>query len=74
MRYDDDERVASCQKEIQRLRRVVRAFSQENNRLKTIAHNAILMFQEAGSYNNCDTEVLEGLGITEEEYREIMED
>lgn len=26
MRYDDDERVASCQREIQRLRRVVRDY------------------------------------------------
>jgi hypothetical protein len=43
-------------------------------RLKVIAYNAIVMFQEAGSYNDYDEEVLEGLGITEEEYREITED
>lgn len=72
MRYDDDERVASCQKEIQRLRSVVRKLEEENKRLNTIAHKAILMLQEAGSYNACDKEILEGLGIMEEEYKEIM--
>lgn len=74
MRYDDDERVASCQKEIQRLHSVVRELDEENKRLSAIAHNAIVMFQEAGYYNDYDEEVLEGLGITEEEYKMIMED
>ena len=74
MRYDDDERVASCQQEIQRLRRVVWELEEENKKFKTIAHNAIVLFQEAGSYNDYDEEVLEGLGINKEEYKEIMED
>lgn len=73
MRYDDDERVANCQREIQRLRRVVWELEEKNKRLNAIAHNAIVLFQETGFYNDYDEEVLEGLGITEEEYREIME-
>lgn len=41
-------------------------------RLKVIAYNAIVMLEEV----NCDDfheELLEELGITEEEYKEIME-
>lgn len=74
MRYDDDERVASCQREIQRLRRVIWELEEDVKRYKTIAYNAIVMFQEAGSYKDYDEEVLQGLGITVEEYKEIMED
>ena len=35
-------------------------------------YNAIVMLEEVGSYNSKDPELLEGLGITEEEYDEIM--
>ena len=60
--------------EIQRLREVVRGLQDEVNRYQTIARNAIVMLEEAGSYNRCDEEVLEGLGINETEYYIIMED
>ena len=69
MRYDDDERVASCQMEIQRLRRAVRKLEDEVRRYKTIAYNAIVegQIEERLEHKN----VLIALGITEDEYKEI---
>ena len=47
-------------------------------RLKVIAYNAIVMWQEDAFYEYSQEDfkerVLEELGITEEEYNEIMED
>ena len=79
MRYDDDEKMASCQKEIQRLRRVVWELEEERKRFKTIAYNAIVMWRQDAFYsydNDADFKelVLAELDITEEEYKEIMED
>ena len=71
MRYDDDPRVAECQREIQRLRSVVRELQEECNRYKTIAYNAIEEGQIVERLHHND--VLTELGITEEEYYMIME-
>lgn len=47
-------------------------------RLKVIAYNAIVMWQEENLYDYTEDEwkehLLEELGITETEYKEIMED
>lgn len=78
MRYDDDERVASCQREIQRLRRVIWELEEEVKWQKTIVHNAINMWFEDSFYDYSDGEfkdrVIDQLEITEEEYKEIMGD
>ena len=73
MRYDDDSRVADCQREIQRLRGVVRGLQDELDRYQTIARNAIVMLEEINC-SNFHEELLEELGITETEYHIIMED
>ena len=70
MRYDDDERVASCQREIQRLRRVIWELEDEVKRYKTIAYNAIV--EGKIEERLVHTDVLNELGITEEEYKEII--
>ena len=48
------------------------------NRLKVIAYNAIVMWQEDALYDyskdNFQDRVMEQLDITAEEYKEIMED
>lgn len=76
-RYDDDLRVAECQREIQRLRGVVRGLQDELKRYETIAYNAIVMWQESSYIQYKEDEFKElamcELGITEEEYNEIME-
>ena len=73
MRFDEDERVESCQREIQRLRGVVRGLQDELNRYQTIAHNAIILLEEAncGDFHEV---LLDELGIDESEYHIIMED
>ena len=47
-------------------------------RAKVIAYNAIVMWQEDSFYDYNEEDfkerVIEELGITEEEYKEIMED
>ena len=72
VRFDEDERVASCQKEIQRLRNVVRELQEEVTRYKVIAYNAITegQIEERMSHSR----VLEALGVTEEEFVSIMEE
>ena len=73
MRYDDDDRVACCQQEIQRLRGIVRGLQDELSRYQTIAHNAIILLEEV----NCGDfheDLLDELGIDETEYHIIMED
>lgn len=72
VRFDEDERVASCQKEIQRLRGVVRELQGELNRCRVIAYNAITegQIEERMSHSK----VLEALGVTEEEFVSIMEE
>lgn len=43
----------------------------DNNRLMTLLHNAIICLEEYG----CEGEQLEiDIGITQEEYNEVMED
>ena len=69
---NDDERVASCQAEIRRLRGAYREIFEEYERMKIIAYNAIVEGQITERLSHED--VLEALGITEEEFREIMED
>jgi hypothetical protein len=78
MRYDEDERVASCQREIQRLRSVIWELEEEIKRYKTMAYQAVVMWKEDALYD-CEEEefqdrVMEQLDITEEEYKGIMED
>ena len=73
MRYDDDPRVSECQREIQRLRGVVRGLQDELDRYQAIAHNAIVMLEEINC-GNFHEELLDELGITETEYHIIMED
>lgn len=50
---------------------------QENQRLKDLLHNAICFMEETQSNYGTDEEVfeyiLDYLGMTEEEYKEIME-
>ena len=72
-RYDDDPRVVECQKEIQRLRIVVRGLQDELSRYQTISHNAIVMLEEVNGGNSHE-ELLKELGIDETEYHIIMED
>lgn len=72
MRYDDDPRVAECQREILRLRGVVRELQEELNRYKTIAYNAIVEGQIEERLHHQD--VLDALGIDENEYYKIMEE
>ena len=72
MRFDDDTRVAECQREIQRLRGVVRELQEESMRFKVIAYNAMIESQIEERLSHED--ILMELGITEEEYKEIMED
>lgn len=77
MRYDEDERVASCQTEIQRLRRVVRELEDEAKRLKEIARKAFLTLAESESYDpygESFKEIMKYIGVTDEEYERIMED
>ena len=71
MRFDDDTRVAECQREIQRLRGVVRELQEESMRFKVIAYNAMIESQIEERLSHED--ILMELGITEEEYKEIME-
>ena len=72
MRYDEDTRVAECQRENQRLRGVVRELQDEVERYKTIAYNAIVEGQIEERLHHQD--VLDALGIDETEYYKIMED
>lgn len=66
-----DEEVLSCQKEIRRLRSVVRELQEEVNRYKTIAYNAMAEGQIEERMEHRD--VLIELGISEEEYQAIKE-
>ena len=69
--YDEDERVASCQREIQRLRRVVWELKEENELLKKVASKAIGDMEE----KHVQHEGICGrFDISYEEYRHIMED
>ena len=77
MRYDEDERVASCQAEIQRLRRVVWELEDEVKRFKEIARKAFLTLAESESYypyGEDFKEIMKCIGVTDEEYEHIMED
>ena len=69
--YEDDERVASCQREIQRLRQVVRELEEEISLLKKVACKAIEDMEE----KHVQHEGICGkFDISYEEYRSIMED
>ena len=71
MRYDEDERVASCQQEIRRLRQVVRELEGEIALLKKVACKAIENMEE----KHIQHEGICGrFDISYEEYRHIMED
>ena len=77
MRYDEDSRVAECQREIQRLRGVVRGLQEELKRYEIIAHNAIVMWQEENMYEWSIEEewrehVMEEVSMSEDEYIRIM--
>lgn len=70
VRYDDDPRVAECQREILRLRGVVRELEGQLYRYQCIIRCAIEIGEiEEHLYHG---EVLEALGITEQEYYDIM--
>lgn len=75
--YDYEEGMAQCQREIRRLRSVVRTEEEQIERLKTLLYNAIEYIAEdtdslskIGTKNECEW-YEETLGITAEELTEI---
>ena len=69
--YEEDERVASCQREIRRLRQVVWELEEEIDLLKKVARKAIGDMEE----KHVQHEGICGrFDISYEEYRRIMED
>lgn len=78
-RYDEDTRVAECQREIQRLRGVVRGLQEELKRYEVIAHNAIVMWREENLYDWGNEEewrehVMDEVVMDNDEYYRIMSD
>lgn len=67
-RYDDDPRVAECQREIQRLRGVVRELQDDLYQCQIVLRNAVEIVEEHLYHGD----ILEQLGITEQEYYDIM--
>lgn len=72
MRYDEDERVASCQREIQRLRSVVWEMEEEYKFINLIARRAIKEIESENQISH--EELLTRLNITKEEYKKFMEE
>lgn len=64
------EELLSCQREIHRLRGVVRELQEECQRYKTIAYNAIVEGQIEERMSHLD--VLRELDMSEEEYQAIV--
>ena len=67
--YNCDE-LLSCQREIRRLRSVVRELQEEVSRYKTIAYNAMVEGQIEERMSHFD--VLRELDMSEEEYQAIV--